>query len=174
MYCPNCGARSKDDLRFCRVCGFALERVSQLIADSTALSHPTETATQIRQRRVENLGAVALSASGVAFASYVIYSIIAKVIIAQGEVVSGIALLIAIISALIALVFLTYRKTLRKASNAQERDAALLAGEPQPKLKPDDYSRLIPSITENTTRSLDSESRPNAAHREPRSLEGKS
>ena len=36
MHCPNCGTKASAGQKFCRACGFSLEKVEQLIADQQA------------------------------------------------------------------------------------------------------------------------------------------
>src|SRR5262245_22006831 len=36
MHCPNCGTKASSGQKFCRGCGFSLEKVGQLIADQKA------------------------------------------------------------------------------------------------------------------------------------------
>jgi uncharacterized membrane protein YvbJ len=56
MYCPDCGAKTSVDLKFCRSCGLGLEKIAQsLVEQLPAMSDDL----QARKNNLERVGRVA-------------------------------------------------------------------------------------------------------------------
>jgi len=72
MHCPQCGQPSSDEVRFCKSCGFSLDRVRELFAPtagSSMLNKETHKAARSRSRMGLYRGVVILSI-GIALLSF--------------------------------------------------------------------------------------------------------
>lgn len=135
MYCPNCGNKNSVDQRFCRSCGFGLEKVAQSLSDQV----PTKTSLSLakRKERLERLGMAALSIFGLGILSFIGYSLFYKLMISQGKVLAALgalALIIVIGSGLLSAILFA------KANEVKELPAR--------EIKPDDLT------TERSTKEL--------------------
>src|SRR5215468_10117628 len=73
MFCPSCGGETSEEQRFCRVCGMALQPVTELIAghrlgiEPGQPQPPAVESPPAWERRVERAGKVLTGATTVAF-----------------------------------------------------------------------------------------------------------
>jgi hypothetical protein len=91
MHCPNCGTKASSGQKFCRACGFGLEKVEDLIAEqqSDSADQPGN-ANSDRLRTLEKWATRALLALGGVLGGLMLWGIIAKVMIEKGRVFQGI------------------------------------------------------------------------------------
>ena len=165
MYCPNCGAQSSADQKFCRACGLKLEKVSLLIveqlpAGAVEESSPEEIARLLKkQQRIERL-LVGLGVTAfTVFVLSIVWALVFKIIIGKGEVLQGSIFLGLILSAVVGLILVIYRESvmekLAKRSVAGEK--ALPGAAQTSNLLHE--SRIVPasSVTDRTTELLAAE-----------------
>jgi hypothetical protein len=161
LHCPNCGTKALAGQKFCRACGFSLEKVEQLIADQQAAT--TEQTTKATAglsddwlRRLEKWAAYALFALGGLLVGLMLWAIIAKVMIEKGRIFQGIVVLMILAAAALAL-FLAYldserRKSASARSNQQHR---LPQAQETAKMLSEANAEMAVSVTEQTTSRLE-------------------
>ena len=160
MHCPNCGTKASSGQKFCRGCGFSLEKVEQLIADhrAAAADQTMEAAVGLSGawlRALEKWAARALFTLGGILGGLMLWGIIAKVMIEKGRIFQGIVVLMILAAAALAL-FLAYldserRKSASARSNQQHhlpqtQETAKMLSEPN--------AEMAVSVTEQTTANL--------------------
>jgi len=103
MHCPGCGTEAPVTQKFCRFCGFSLEKVPQLVAEQLLESEETLTSKaaeklQKRQQEIERW----LSITGIGFIMLVALSFLIGLIYLMFAgnlpIVPGIVLLILILA----------------------------------------------------------------------------
>ena len=160
MHCPDCGTKASAGQKFCRACGFSLEKVEQLIADQKAAATEQTTVATGRLsddwlRRLEKWAARALFTLGGILGGLMLWAIIAKVMVEKGRIFQGIVVLMILAAAALAL-FLAYldserRKSASARSNQQHhlpqtQETAKMLSEPN--------AEMAVSVTEQTTANL--------------------
>jgi hypothetical protein len=154
MYCPNCGRANSTEQRFCRTCGFSLEKTVQSLNEQLPAGPPDER-IQKRQRTVERLVHVAGGGAIAIVVGAVLWGIIYEIIIVKGEVLGGSIFLALIVGLILVAALAVYQDSLAKASAKRhliERDTARVENTADPLLEPSVESN--PSITEHTTEFL--------------------
>lgn len=161
MHCPNCGTNASARQKFCRACGFGLEKVEQLIADqrAAATDQTTEATGGLsddRLGRLEKWAARALFALGGVFGSLMLWAIIGKVMIEKGKIFEGsfvlIILAVAALAALLAYLDSERKKSASVQSNQQHR---LPQAEETAKMLSEPSIETAASVTEHTTARLE-------------------
>jgi hypothetical protein len=95
MHCPKCGIPAAEVQKFCRSCGFGLEKIAQLLEESPAATSENPPAgenldkLQNRLNRMDQLWQAALVTLGGAFVTAICWAIISKVMIEKGQLISG-------------------------------------------------------------------------------------
>jgi hypothetical protein len=95
MYCPNCGANTSTEQKFCRSCGLGLEKIALSLTEQlpTRVDEP-----QLSQKeRYERLGLVGLGVFGVGLLGAFLYGIVYQTMFVQGRFLLGLALLVLMI-----------------------------------------------------------------------------
>ena len=94
MFCPNCGAKTSVEQKFCRACGLGLEKIALSIteqiptrADDSLPSFPSE------KERLERWGMVALSVFGAGVLALLLFFIGYKEMYLHGKILKGLAFL---------------------------------------------------------------------------------
>jgi hypothetical protein len=164
MHCPGCGVKVSANQKFCRSCGFGLEKVSQLVAEQQT-AEQKQAAIEIgegsndRLHPMEWLGIIGWftfiggSAMGVIL---IFYNIISKLIIDKGQIIPGIALLLFIAGALLMLPYIHYMESKKDSAKHKRQEPKVLDEEgATEKLPPETYSEIGPSVTEHTTELLE-------------------
>jgi hypothetical protein len=161
MHCPGCGVKVSANQNFCRSCGFALEKVSQLVAEQLS-AEQKQTAiesTNDRLHPMEWLGIIGwytFIGGGAVGVILLFYSIISKLIIGNGQVLAGIAFLLFLAGALLLLSYIYYKESQKdSAKRERQRSKALAEEGTTGKLPSGTYSEIEPSITEHTTELLE-------------------
>ncbi len=168
MYCPNCGNKSSTDQKFCRACGLGLEKVTQTLVEQL----PTKLGESLQEQknRLEQWGVAALSVFGLGVLGLLLYGTVYKLMITQGRVMGGLALLglVAIISCGLLSVYLFAKaqevekaKTKRRITQAED----LTPIETTRGLLPEGQLEQITSVTERTTELLVAEKKSAAKDR---------
>jgi hypothetical protein len=161
MHCPNCGTKASAGQKFCRACGFGLEKVEQLVADQRAAATDQTTGatgsfSDDWLRKFEKWVGQALLALGSIAISLILWAIIVKVMIKEGGIFVGSMLLMLLIGVVLAL-FLVYLKGERKNSAAirSNQEPPLPGAEETAKMLPEPLVEMAPSVIEHTTARLE-------------------
>ena len=160
MHCPNCGTKASIGQKFCRACGFGLEKVEQLIADQKAATEQTIVTTgrlsDDWSRKIEKRAARALFALGGVLVNLMIWAVIAKVMIEEGKIFEGGILLLILTGAVLA-AFLGYLRSERKnaASNQLNQQHRLPQVQETAKMLSEPNAEMGASVTEQTTAHLE-------------------
>ena len=154
MFCPNCGSKNSTQQKFCRSCGLSLEKIAQSLVEQ--IPAKVDQSLDKRKEKLERFGIVALSGFGVAGGGVLFYLIIFKMMLAEGKILAGLALLTIIICGLLAVFFFNYANSLKETAvrNRLQQPDELPQDETPANLLNDSYLEPIPSITERTTELL--------------------
>ena len=179
MFCPNCGATNGVEQNYCRGCGLKLDAIAEAVAGQ----FPSKefAADQRRRERFEKLGMYSLSVAGlIGFTILLFKATQYKLILFGPDVLIGSAIAALIAFLLLSLFFFHYPKFFRVrsphvAGSPPEHLRAGLpgkgSGENRPidedpstapvtaKLIEDHPSDYVSSVTENTTKSLHTQSK---------------
>ena len=165
MYCPNCGNKNSADQKFCRSCGLGLEKIAESLTDQL----PTKFAESLRERkeRLERLGVAALSVFGVGVLSFILYSVFNKLMLTQGKVLAGFAILaLAIVlgcGLLSVILFAKANEVKEAAAKRQIKEpTAMNPSEGTTELLPEAHPQPRFSVAERTTDLLSIEKKSNA------------
>lgn len=163
MHCPNCGKPAAADQKFCRGCGFNLEKISHLLAEQSPKAEPVE---HDRSKKVGRFGFGLLGLAALSLLVVAYGGIINEVIIGRGDPVGGILFLIVLTALFFGLLFIVYSSSARRksADRRVSQPPSLAEGEETLTLPPVNEAAVIPSITEHTTSLLEDDK-----VREPRS-----
>jgi hypothetical protein len=147
--------------KFCRACGFGLEKVEQLIADQRAaatdqIAGATGGLSDDWLRRLEKWAARALFALGGILGSLMLWAIIVKVMIEKGNILGGSIVLMIIAGAALASL-LAYLDSERKksASTRSNQQQRLPQAEETAKMLSEPSIETAASVTEHTTARLE-------------------
>jgi len=157
MFCPNCGAKSSTEQKFCRACGLGLEKIALSVTEQLPTGPDDHLLSQ--KEKFERWGVVALSVFGAGLLSIILYNIIYKMMITQGNIVAGLAalgfLIIAGCGLLAAILFAKAKEAEQAAGKRriQEKDAAVIAT-PTKELLGEGHFEPVPSVTDRTTELL--------------------
>lgn len=157
MFCPNCGAKTSTEQKFCRACGLGLEKIALSLTEQLPTRPDDHLLSQ--KEKYERWGVAALSVFGVGLLSIILYNIIYKMMITQGNIVAGLAavgfLLIAVCGLLAAILFAKAKEAEQAAGKRriQEKDAAVIAT-PTKELLGEGHLEPVPSVTDRTTELL--------------------
>jgi len=161
MHCPNCGVTASMGQKFCRACGFGLEKVEQLIADQRAVATVQTTEepggfSDDRLRKLEKWAVRALFALGGILGGSMLWAIVVKVMIEGGSVFKG-SIILMIIAAIGLFAFLGYLESQRKKSvstrSTQPQHPAQV--EETAKMLPEPNLEMAVGVTEHTTAKLE-------------------
>src|SRR5262249_1522532 len=160
MHCPDCGMKASSGQKFCRACGFGLEKVEQLIADQrpAATDQATEETGVLsddRLRMLEKWAARGLFAlCGVAL-SLILWGIIVNLMIKEGGIFVGGMLLMLVVGVLL-LSFLAYMKSRKDSASSQSsQQRRLTQAQETAKMLSEPKIEMSPGVTEQTTASLE-------------------
>jgi hypothetical protein len=147
--------------KFCRACGFSLEKVEQLIADQKAIATTQTTEepggfSDDRLRKLEKWAVRALFALGGILGGLMLWAIIVKVMIEGGSVFKG-SIILMVIAAIGLFAFLGYLESQRN------KPASTRSIQPQPPGPAEETAKMLSepnlemaaSVTEHTTAKLE-------------------
>jgi zinc-ribbon domain len=154
MFCPNCGSKNSTQQKFCRSCGLSLEKTAQSLVEQ--IPTKIDKSLERRKEKLERFGVIALSGVGVVGVGALSYMIIFNMMLAQGKILGGLALLTIIICGLLAVFFFNYANYLKETAvkNRLQPPEEMPESETPAKLPNDSYLEPIPSVTERTTELL--------------------
>lgn len=157
MFCPNCGAKTSIEQKFCRACGLGLEKIA-LSLNEQLPTRPDENLMS-QKERLERMGMVLLSVFGVGVLFLLVYGIVYKLMVTQGKILGGLALLGFIIMAvcgLLSTVLFAKAKEAEQAASKRpiaNKEAAVVAT-PTKELLTEGHFEPVPSVTDRTTELL--------------------
>ncbi len=165
MYCPNCGTKTSIDQNFCRACGLGLEKIAVSLTEQ--LPTKPNRSLQEQKERFEKLGMAALGVFGLGILSFISYSLVYKLIISKGDVLTGLAMIgfIIMIACGLASVVL-FAKANELGKDAPKRQPQeLSSAESTKELLTEGHFEPVPSVTDRTTELLTVERPPDASSR---------
>jgi hypothetical protein len=162
MHCPGCGTEASVTQRFCRTCGFSLEKIPQLVAEQLSESEEILTSEgveklQKRQQKIER----GLTITGLGFIALVALSMLIGVIYLMFAgslpMVPGIVLLTLILGGFVAGSLGIYAENLKKtlSGTSSLRSRPLPERETTSKPPLEAYKGPLISVTERTTNLLE-------------------
>ena len=162
MHCPGCGTEAPVTQRFCRSCGFSLEKVPQLVAEQLSESEEILTSKaaqklQERQQKIERW----LLITGIGFTALIALSFLTGLIylMLAGNLplVPGIVLLILLLGGFVAGSLAIYAEKLKKTLSGTRslRSRPLPEREVTSKPPLEAFEGPFLSVTEGTTNLLD-------------------
>ena len=161
MHCPGCGTEAPVTQKFCRSCGFSLEKVPQLVAEQLSKSEETLDSAvteklQQRQKKIERW----LSITGVGFTALMALSVLVGLIylLLAGSlpIVPGIVILTLVLGGSVAGFLAMYSENLRKTlSGSSSLGSKQLPEGETAKLSLEAYDGPFVSVTERTTNLLE-------------------
>ena len=161
MHCPGCGTEAPVTQKFCRSCGFSLEKVPQLVAEQHSASEEilTSEATEKLQQRQKTIERW-LSITGLGFTTLMALSVLSGLLylLFAGSlpIVPGIVLLILVLGGSIAGLLALYSENLKKTlSGSSPGSKALPEGRTSSTAPLEAYDGPLISVTERTTNLLE-------------------
>lgn len=161
MHCPGCGTEAPVTQRFCRSCGFCLEKVPELVAEQLSESEEILTSAaaeklQKQQQKIEGW----LSITGIGFTALMALSVLIGLIylLLAGSlpIVPGIVLLLLILGGSVAGLLAIYSESLKKkVSGSSLLKSKHLPEREKSKLPLEAYEGPLISVTERTTNLLE-------------------
>jgi hypothetical protein len=168
MHCPNCGTSATKQQKFCRVCGFGLAKVVQLIEEGDVF--PDELSREVAERRQierwRDLAFYLFCGAGIVVLTIIFYAIYRW---NNNDLWEAASIWFIILTGLVGLVLLYLRQ---RAEELKKAEAKLSQVKPLPRPANDPSLEALPpaattsnllaegrvesvaSITEDTTRSL--------------------
>lgn len=154
MFCPNCGAKTSIQQKFCRGCGLGLEKIAHSLSEQFPTRPDEHLLTQ--KERYERLGVAALSVFGVGVLGVMLYGIVYKLMITEGNWLGALGLLGFLImvgcGVLSVILFAKANEAGQTAGKRrlEQKDAAVTAT-PTNELLTEGHLEPVPSVTDRTT-----------------------
>ena len=167
MFCPNCGAKTSVSQKFCRACGLGLEKVALSLTEQLPNSPDEHLMSQ--KEKYERWGVAALSVFGLGVLSVILYNIIYKMIIAEGNWLGGLGLLgflIMVGCGILSVILFAKAKEAEAAAGKRrlEQKETAVTATPTNELLTEGHFEPVPSVTDRTTELLYAEKK-DAPHR---------
>jgi hypothetical protein len=155
MFCPNCGAKTSVEQKFCRACGLGLEKIALSLTEQLPTRADDSVASSSEKERLERLGLAALSVFGAGVLALLLFFIGYKMMYMQGKILGGLALLGLMIMGACGLISVILFAKAQEAGEAarrriQPQNAAALAT-PTKELLTEGHLEPVPSVTDRTT-----------------------
>jgi zinc-ribbon domain len=161
MYCPNCGAKTSTDQKFCRACGLRLEKIAASLAEQ--LPTKVDLTLQQKKARYEKMGMAALSVFGLGILTFILYSVGYKLMLTQGNILAALGILgflVMVVCGLASVVLFAKANEVGEGASKHSQPANLASGSESTKeLLTEGNFEPVPSVTDRTTDLLTVESR---------------
>lgn len=162
MHCPKCGAEAPLTQKFCRVCGFSLDKIPQLVTQQSSepaqlLNDEVAEKLQERKQKIEHW----LSMSGIGFAALAALSLLSGLIylmiVGNMPLVPGFVILTLLLCGIVAGSLVVYSESLKKTLSGRNslRSSTLPQEAAMSGALPEAFPGPPISITERTTTLLD-------------------
>lgn len=161
MHCPGCGTEATVTQRFCRSCGFSLEKVPQLVAEQLSeseeiLTSNAEKKLQKRQQEIERWLSITALGFTALMALSILIGLIYLLFAGSLPILPGIVLLILVLGGSVAGLLAIYSEKLKKTlSGSSSLRSRQLPEREKSKLPFEAYEEPLISVTERTTNLLD-------------------
>ena len=153
MFCPNCGAKTSIEQKFCRACGLGLEKI--VLSLNEQLPARLDESLLSQKERLERLGMVLLSVFGVGLLTLLVYGVVYKLMLTQGKWLGGLALLGFIIMAGCGLLSaILFAKAKEVQESVGKRRVQKVEPTPTKELLTEGHFEPVPSVTDRTTELL--------------------
>ncbi|HEU4510935.1 MAG TPA: zinc ribbon domain-containing protein [Pyrinomonadaceae bacterium] len=156
MYCPNCGTKTSSDQNFCRACGLGLEKIALSLNEQLPARADTNPLEQ--KERLEKLGVALLSVFGFGVLTIILYSVVSRLMISGGSLLSVLAMLGLIImfaSGLASVILFAKAKDAGEAATKrQPQQIPSTEGGSTKELLTEGHFEPVPSVTDRTTELL--------------------
>jgi hypothetical protein len=158
MFCPNCGAKTSVQQKFCRACGLGLEKIALSLTEQLP-AHADEMVASSEKERLERWGVAALSVFGLGVLGLLLFFIVYRMMFVQGKFLNGLALLGMMLMGacgIIAVILFAKAKEVEEAAGKrriQQKEAARIAT-PTKELLTEGHLEPVPSVTDRTTELL--------------------
>ena len=157
MFCPNCGAKTSIQQKFCRGCGLGLDKIAHSLSEQLPTRPDEHLLSQ--KERYERLGVAALSVFGTGVFAVIVYGVVYKLMITQGKLLAGLGVLGLIImlgcGVLSAILFAKANEAEAAASKRRlEEKEAEVKATPTNELLTEGHFEPVPSVTDRTTELL--------------------
>lgn len=165
MFCPNCGAKTSTEQKFCRACGLGLEKIALSLTEQLP-ARPDDENLISQKERLERLGMAALSVFGAGVLGILLWIVVYRMMIVQGKVINGFALIgLAILfgSGLLAVILFAKAKEADETASKRkvQKSEAVIPATPTKELLTEGNFEPVPvsSVTDRTTELLYAEKR---------------
>ncbi len=161
MHCPGCGTEAPVTQRFCRSCGFCLEKVPSLVAEQLSESTEILTSTaaeklQKRQQKIERWLSITGFGFTVLMALSVLVGLIYLLLAGSLPIVPGIVLLTLVLGGSVAGLLAMYSENLKKTLSGNRSGRSTQFPEADKSTLPlEAYDGPLISVTERTTNLLE-------------------
>lgn len=155
MFCPNCATKISADQKFCRSCGLALDKIVESLSEQ--LPTKLDVSLQAQKNKLERLGMTALSIFGLGLFGLLLYGVGYKLMLTQGEIVAGLAILGLIVligSGLLSVILFAKANELKAANSHIRSPEELGESSPTANLLNEGHIEPLPTVTERTTELL--------------------
>ena len=155
MFCPNCSTKISTDQKFCRACGLAVDKIVQSIREQ--LPAKPDASLEAQKNKLERLGVAALSVFGLGFLGLLIYSVGYKLMLTQGKVLAGLAMLALLVflgCGLLSVIHFARANELKEANSRLRGPDELGESSPTANLLNEAQVEPLPTVTERTTELL--------------------
>ncbi|HEU4768704.1 MAG TPA: hypothetical protein VFS77_15080 [Pyrinomonadaceae bacterium] len=154
MYCPNCGAKTSIELKFCRACGLGLAKIASELGEQLP-SRPDENLLS-QKERLEKIGVVLLSVFGAGVLGVILYGVVYKLMLTQGQFWGALAflgVLIMCLCGLASVVLFAKAKEVEAAAGKRKLERAQESATPTKELLTEGNFEPVPvpSVTDRTT-----------------------
>ncbi len=150
MFCPNCGAKTSSEQKFCRACGLGLEKIALSLNEQLPARLDENLLSQ--KERFERLGMALLSVFGLGLLSLLVYTVVR---VTPGNWLGRLALLGFIIMAACGLLStILFAKAKEAEEAAGKRRVQNVEPTPTKELLTEGHFEPVPSVTDRTTELL--------------------